>query len=307
MVAPRHLNSLQAIELALRTGSVRAAANALGITPAAAGQRIKALEDVLGIDLLMRGRSGLQPSPALAAAAERLAAAFNALEHVAEMLELQRAQEIHVRVSPDFADRWLRPRLPAFLAIYPNLRLTLSGDAEAGRPTRAPDCELFLAKAEPRPDCELLFHDLVDAVGTKDIETRLNKQAEGGELRGFPLIQHDYYTADPHVDGWRRLSGELGLGPENANSGVRFSRLAGAIDAALAGAGVMRCGIAFIQTELDNGRLVRLFNGRISKHTTLAFQARFARQALSRPQVRNFRDWLQSQAVMTQNWLTMST
>ena len=60
-----HLKSLQALEIAVRLGSLKHAANVLAITPAAVGQRVKALEDYLGIDLLERGRSGLRPTPQL--------------------------------------------------------------------------------------------------------------------------------------------------------------------------------------------------------------------------------------------------
>ena len=63
MTMPSHLKSLQAIELALRSGSLAKAAEALSITPAAVGQRIKALEDYLGLELVVRGRSA---SPELA-------------------------------------------------------------------------------------------------------------------------------------------------------------------------------------------------------------------------------------------------
>ena len=54
MAAISHLRSLQALESAIRLGSLTAVANELGITPAAVGQRIRALEDYLGIDLLVR-------------------------------------------------------------------------------------------------------------------------------------------------------------------------------------------------------------------------------------------------------------
>ena len=56
MAVTTHLKSLQALELAVRTGSFKAAAETLGITPAAIGQRIRSLEDYLGTDLLVRGR-----------------------------------------------------------------------------------------------------------------------------------------------------------------------------------------------------------------------------------------------------------
>jgi len=80
MTVASHLKSLQALDLALRTGSVKGAADLLGITPAAAGQRIKVLEDYLGFELLTRGRSGLRPTPALADAVAPLAAAFEQLK-----------------------------------------------------------------------------------------------------------------------------------------------------------------------------------------------------------------------------------
>src|SRR6202522_290562 len=95
MTATSHLRSFQALELAIRTGSLRAAADALAITPAAVGQRVKALEDYLGIDLLVRGRSGLRPTSELSGALEHLRAAFQELDTVATILNLQRADEIH--------------------------------------------------------------------------------------------------------------------------------------------------------------------------------------------------------------------
>ena len=75
-MVPTHLKSLQALELAVRTGSLKAGAEQLGITPAAIGQRIKALEDYLGLDLLARGRSGIRPTRELSAALAHISAAF---------------------------------------------------------------------------------------------------------------------------------------------------------------------------------------------------------------------------------------
>src|SRR6187399_1319842 len=122
MVAPSHLKSLQALELALRTGSLKAAATVLVITPAAVGQRIKAIEDYLGTELLVRGRSGLRAAPALAAVLPHLAGAFRDLESVAAMLDMQRGHELHIAAPSDLAELWLRPRLSRFRQSYPNFR-----------------------------------------------------------------------------------------------------------------------------------------------------------------------------------------
>ena len=87
MAVTTHLKSLQALELAVRTGSFKAAAETLGITPAAIGQRIRSLEDCLGTDLLVRGRSGLQPTRELELALSELQTAFKALDNTTEILD----------------------------------------------------------------------------------------------------------------------------------------------------------------------------------------------------------------------------
>src|SRR6202050_2359206 len=106
-----HLKSLQALELALRLGSLQAAGRALWITPAAIGQRIKALEDYLGVDLVVRGRSGLRPTAELSGALEHLRTAFQELDAVSTMLNLQRGDEIHIAATSAFAEIWLRPQI----------------------------------------------------------------------------------------------------------------------------------------------------------------------------------------------------
>ena len=115
-MTPSHLKSLQAIELALRFGSLAKAADALSITPAAVGQRIKAIEDYLGLELIVRGRSGLRPTRALSGALEHLHAAFRELERFGDLLDVQKGEEIHIAAPSDFVELWLAQRLSRTLA-----------------------------------------------------------------------------------------------------------------------------------------------------------------------------------------------
>jgi len=87
----------------VRLGSLKRAADTLSITPAAVGQRVKALEDYLGINLLLRRRSGLQPTPELLTALGSLSSAFRELDTAADLLNLQRRDEIHIAATSDFA------------------------------------------------------------------------------------------------------------------------------------------------------------------------------------------------------------
>lgn len=65
------------------------------------GQRIRALEEYLGSDLLLRGRSGLQPTTDLERALADLKTAFASLNRVTETLDFQRVTEIHIVADPD--------------------------------------------------------------------------------------------------------------------------------------------------------------------------------------------------------------
>ncbi len=79
--------------MAIRVGSLTGSADRLDITLAAAGQRIRSLEDHLDAELLLRGRSGLMPTAGLEGALTDLKAAFAALDRVTESVDFQRVTE----------------------------------------------------------------------------------------------------------------------------------------------------------------------------------------------------------------------
>jgi LysR family glycine cleavage system transcriptional activator len=122
-----HLKSLRALELAVRRGSLKAAADELAVTPAAVGQRIKALEDYLGCELLVRGRTGIRPTRGLEVAMAHLSAAFRELETAVGILGMHLVQEIHIVADSDRAELLLWPRLHQFKSIHPNTLFCVNG------------------------------------------------------------------------------------------------------------------------------------------------------------------------------------
>ena len=179
-----HLRSLQALELALRLGSLHAAAGALWITPAAVGQRIKALEDYLGMDLVVRGRSGLRPAAELSAALEHLRAAFQELDTVATMLNLQRGDEIHIAATSDFADLWLKPRLASFRAEHPHVLFCINGEGDAPLRIGQVDCEISFGAQRGNACDDLLFRDFVLPISTPENTRRISNVAPRDRLEG---------------------------------------------------------------------------------------------------------------------------
>lgn len=196
-MAVSHLKSLQALELALRLGSLQAAGRVLWITPAAVGQRIKALEDYLGVELVVRGRSGLRPTSGLSGALAHLRAGFQELETVATMLNLQRGDEIHVAATCDFADLWLKPRMASFKAEHPHVLFCINGEGDASLRMDQIDCEINFGSQRVDACSDLLFKDFVLPISTPENTRRISHVALRDRLEGFPLLHLDFYKEDP--------------------------------------------------------------------------------------------------------------
>lgn len=302
-MALSHLRSLQALELALRLGSLQAAGQALSITPAAVGQRIKALEDYLGVDLVVRGRSGLRPASGLSAALGHLRAGFQALETAAATLNLQRGDEIHVAATPDFADFWLTPRIGSFRRTHPHILFCINGEGDAPLRIGQIDCKISFGPLRRDPNGDLLFRDFVLPISSPENTRRISSIALRDRLEGFPLLHLDFYKEDPSAPNWAGWIRAQRLKRTEPNRGMRFQRMKPALEAVRADAGLTICGLALLGPSIDDATLSLPFPLSTGQWTDHAFQASFRPDALLRPQVKRFREWLQSQAAVTRDWL----
>jgi LysR family glycine cleavage system transcriptional activator len=299
-----HLKSLQALQLALRCGSLKGAAERLAITPAAVGQRVKALEDYLGIELIVRGRSGIQPTVAFAHALTHLDAAFRELESVADILDMQRGHEIHIAAAPDFAELWLQPRLKQFKSLHPNIRFCINGEGEAAMRIAPMDCEISFGPRRPGGSgAILLFPDFVLPIASPEISQRLLGLSRRERLEGFPLLHLDFYKDDPAVPNWSAWVKQRRLRRTAPDRGIRFQRVSRALEAVLANAGLTLCGLALISAFVEDAGVSMPFPVSAGTWTRHAFQARIRSDALVRPQVRQFRDWLIRESALTKQWL----
>jgi LysR family glycine cleavage system transcriptional activator len=298
-----HLKSLQALELALRLGSLQAAGRALWITPAAVGQRIKALEDYLGIDLVVRGRSGLRPTSGLSGALEHLRAAFQELDTVATMLNLQRGDEIHIAATSDFADLWLKPRLDSFRAEHPHVLFCINGEGDAPLRIGQVDCEISFGPQRINAPDDLLFRDFVLPISSPENTRRISRVVLRDRLEGFPLLHLDFYKEDPSAPNWADWIKIQRLKRTEPNRGIRFQRIKPALEAVRANAGLTICGLALLGPHIDDRTLNLPFPVATGQWTDHAFQARFRSDVLLRPQVKRFREWLVAQATITRDWL----
>jgi LysR family glycine cleavage system transcriptional activator len=304
VVAPTHLKSLQALEMAIRRGSLKAAADALAITPAAVGQRIKALEDYLGFQLLLRGRAGLQLPPELQGALPHLVSAFRALDLAVEQLDMQRGHEIQIAAAPDFADLWLAPRLAGFRRDNPQVRFCVNGEGDAPLRLGPADCEITFDAWHEQDRTDLLFRDYLLPISSPSTQRRIEKLPRRIRLEGFPLLHLDFYRNDPKALNWPAWIAANRLKRTAPERGIRFQRIVRAVDAVLVNAGLSICGLALLAERIDDRSLTMPFPVATGNWTSHGFQARFRADALARPQVRRFRQWLTQESRATAAWLT---
>jgi LysR family glycine cleavage system transcriptional activator len=306
-VAVSHLKSLQALEAAIRLGSLKKAAAELVITPAAVGQRVKALESYLGIDLLVRGRSGLRATPELASALGPLSTAFKELSQVADLLNLQRRDEIHIVAPSDFADLWLKPRLDQLRRGHSNVSFCVNGEGDAPHRLGRVDCEVAFGPVGTDHQVELLFQDFLVPVCSPEVATRLAKLPSKSRLEGFPLLHLDFYKDDSTAPRWPSWIAASKFKRTAPNRGIRFQRIALGLEAVLSNAGLMICGLALTRDLIESRRLVVPFPLSTGAMTQHAFGARFRGDLQNWPQLKRFRSRLLEESAATRDWLTRAS
>ncbi len=120
------LSALRTFEAVARLGGFTRAAAELGVTQAAVSRHMARLERELGIDLLVRGPRGTEPTDAGTRLFTALRRAFGDIEQALEEIGARGAREtLTVSVAPYFSARWLTPRLPRFMGSNPRIDLRL--------------------------------------------------------------------------------------------------------------------------------------------------------------------------------------
>ncbi|MGB3430956.1 transcriptional regulator GcvA [Achromobacter sp.] len=125
------LLALRAFTETGRLGSLKAAAEVLGVTPGAVSQQIRLLEDRLGLALFVRERHGVRLTEAGARAYPGLMRAFDQIEKSLALLESHAEQRtLTVSTVPSFASSWLVPRIGRFSALHPDIEVRVEASSQ---------------------------------------------------------------------------------------------------------------------------------------------------------------------------------
>ena len=285
-LSARDLLALQAFELAARTGSFKAAAEALHITASAVSHRIAGLERTLGAKLFERGPRGVGLSPAGTALANTTGHAFGDL---ARALARQSSGSRRLRVSavPIFASHWLLPRLGQFLADHPEIELQVEAsprmaDMEAG----LVDVALRYGEGQwPGLSAERIMDLETVPVAAPSLVRRL-KLGAPTDLARAPLIR-----VSPFGASWTDWATAAGLDAARfeRRKGVQVDGMGAALRAAAHGLGVALAFDPVIDSEIRSGALVRVGPG-VTSRGQIWLVCRPRERSL--PAIRALRRWL---------------
>ncbi len=120
------LNALRVLDAAARHLSFTRAADELAVTPAAVGQQVRALEDLLGTVLFRRTARGLELTPEAEAALPSLRDGFAHFEDAVRTLQATQASSVLTVACHRAGASWLLPRLAAARPPETHLRLSLT-------------------------------------------------------------------------------------------------------------------------------------------------------------------------------------
>lgn len=257
------LGALATFEAAARLESFTLAATELGVTQAAVSRQIKLLETDLHCALFLRAHRRVVLTPAGAALAAAVTGAFGRMADAIEAIrETAAPHSLTIGTSLAVSHFWLMPRLAAFRALFPEVKLKLvaeDGPSDLRRDRLDVAIRYGIA---PFVDAVSLAscRDAVFPVASPKLLERFGARAETVDPATLPLIAADMIT--PSWLSWRGFARGAGLGPDLGRasdlSRLRFTHYADAIEAALAGEGVALGWQMLLGDALAEGRLVRL-------------------------------------------------
>ena len=219
------LNGLRVLDAAARYLSFTRAADELAVTPAAVGQQIRTLEDVLGVVLFRRTAKGLELTPEGAAGLDALRRGFLEFEEAVRAMQAQQSSKRLTIAAPrDLTAKWLAGRLAEYGKT----------DEELGFAMVASDDSLDFTQA--------------------NLDLAICLAEDKGEHEGLQIGGMDYVTVGTDR-GAKRAIGWPGCPQQDGDAAINVADAGLAIDAAAAGLGRATVPALLAEADIASGRV----------------------------------------------------
>lgn len=280
--------ALRALEAAARHRSYSRAAEELAVTHGAVSQQVRRLEAELGARLFERRGNAMVPTPDAQRLAGEVGRAMGLLQNaVATFAAAAEEDPLVVSLEPQFANRWLPPRLSRLMADPAGAHVELrSEERRADFTTDGVDVAVRYGGNELRGEArEHLLRERLFPVCSPGLLARLDLDTPAALLRA-PLIHHRHIP-------WSLWCEPAGLAAP-PRKGPVFEDSVLVVEAAAQGVGVALARSGLIEEDLRTGRLVRPFAGDVASE--LSFWVVWRPDSRKLRRILALRDWLVAEA-----------
>jgi LysR family transcriptional regulator, glycine cleavage system transcriptional activator len=279
------LSFLRIFEAAGRSGSFRAAAAELNLTPSAVSHAIRKLEQVLGIALFDRDTRNVRLSYEGEALMRHVSRAFDELRRGMEVVSTRGPRLLRLHCAPSFAAQWLTPRLAGFMKHHPGVELRLAAGTDYTRFT-SDEFDADIVYGPPRVEGLVvvpLGEETITPMCAPELAETITTPAD---LFNHVLIQTD--SKQIQWSDWFTANGLIAPPP----NGSRFDRSFLAIAVATQGLGVALESTRLAERELASGRLVMPLDRTSIPVRYVGHNLVFPRHVRQRQPLRTFAEWL---------------
>lgn len=239
------LESLRAFHLIAETGSLTAAAAAMGVTQPAVSKRLRDLEAFLGCALVRRGVNAISLTEPGRRFAEELGDGFARLQAATQRLRSV-SPPLRIRAYTTWALRWLIPRLSEFRERYPGIQVEVSTSTAA----------VDLAREGVDAAVSTAPRDLPPSLAARRLQSVVVAPFAIPPLAGSWRPEQPLLGSKVRQNDWPMWLRANGI--EQATQPLLFESTSLAIQAALEGLGVVICAPGYVRGEVGTGRLIGL-------------------------------------------------
>ena len=294
------LDLLRGFECAARHLSFTRAGAELFLTQSAVSRQIQALEEFVGVALFERRHKALVLTEAGQAYYRTVATALDQVREATRKLrETRTGHVLTVTTTVSFASIWLVPRLSRFRKERPGVDVRIAATHEVldmereGIDLAIRDCAVDRV---PAGSTYLVGEHLAAVCSPQYLrEAKAQKRAlnKPADLRDHVLLNlHDPTGRWPWLSwaAWLEANGLDGFSPGSTLTLDQYDQV---INAALHGQGVAIGRMTLVEQHVRRKQLIALFGA--SQRVARAFHAVYARNAQTRPEVRQFVEWLKGE------------
>jgi len=282
------LETFRFFEAAARHLNFTRAAEEMHVTHGAVSQRIKRLEEHLGMSLFRRSSRRMLLTDEGRLLLERVR---NAIGEIAEGLEAIRPGDrdriLTISVVPGFAAYWLLPRLLGFIERHPDIEVNIRPTFSLTDFTRdGVDMAVrFGSGTWPGLKSIKLYDEQLFPVCSPSFRGGRLPRAPA-ELLKTPLL-HD------ERQPWSLWFKAVGLDYRGAGRGQRYAEQTLLLAAAIGGLGVALARASFVKADLESGRLVQLFSQSVRAKSSCYIV--YPRGSETLGKIQAFQEWLLEQ------------